>query len=251
MIQVAEIALDALNLIPHLREPLLQGDEALQVAALLEHGKKPLLLDVETLQSCFVVGILAGDILRRAAGIGHIADVPGLGEEGVELVGGDAHGVGRPPIHHGGGAVGIGTGVALHRGVLDKAAQACDGLLQLAQRLVKLRCLHGQVAGVDDLFREIRRVEGGFPFRGCALRGLSGGHLHAVCAVRGAPVHGGGAVGLRRAGSGLIHGGVVALGRRAAGRQGDEEQQRKKRSQDSGLSHGHSPFFCEVKSLYP
>ena len=108
-------------------------------------------------------------------GIGDVADVRERGHEVGKLRARDAQGVACAAL--GGIAAGAVVVVAAVDGAgLDKAALLLDHRLKRRHALVKLRGLHGGVAGVDDLLGHIRGL--GLRAGGGSSGGIRRGGIH-------------------------------------------------------------------------
>ena len=153
-VEVAEIALDRLDLIAHVRQPLLKGDEALHVLGFFQHAEQALLLRVQRRQPRLLIGVARGHVFRVAVAGEHVAEAVCLRQKLLKALCRDADDVVRHAVDDAAGAVVVVADVAVGVRLLHKAAERRDRGLERGDRRVILRGLDLQIGRVDHLVRE-------------------------------------------------------------------------------------------------
>ena len=151
MIQVVQVGLDVLDLVAHVGQAALDGDEILHRLALGQDLQQAVFLGAQGGDAGLHVVVLGGHILHAGVGVGD-------GAQGGQGAGDGLKGGGGYPDNVIGGTEILGTvigaGIVPAGDVagLDKAAGLLHQLLQARQGVLEGHGLHGDAGGVDELF---------------------------------------------------------------------------------------------------
>ena len=179
----AQHGLVRLDLIAHLAQAALHGDEVLDRLRIGEDAHERLLLGAQRGQVRLGVHIVHGHVAQGDAPVHHVAKAAHARKERVQPLGRDARDDLRAA--QAGAVIAVAAGV----GALDIAARLVDGRLERGQELVIGERLHLQLRVADDLARGERLPGGLALLRGVGRRRRLRAHLLRVRRV--APVHAG------------------------------------------------------------